>query len=61
MRSKGEANVGEVARALGGGGHRAASGFTIEGSVDDALCQALPLLKALFGDEGASESEPGSR
>ena len=51
LRSKGAHDISGVARALGGGGHRAASGFTIEGSVDDALCQALPLLKDLFAQE----------
>lgn len=53
LRSKGSHDISGVARALGGGGHRAASGFTITGSVDDALCQALPLLKALFEEADA--------
>lgn len=53
LRSKGDHDISVVARALGGGGHRAASGFTVEGSVDDALCKAMPLLKALFEIEQA--------
>ncbi len=53
LRSKGDKDISGVAKALGGGGHRAASGFTIEGSVDDALCAALPLLKALYAEEAA--------
>ena len=57
LRSKGAHDISGVARALGGGGHRAASGFTVEGTVDDALCQALPLLKALFAQEPAGEPE----
>ena len=56
LRSKGKHDISGVARALGGGGHRAASGFTFDGGVDDALCQALPLLKDLFA-ETASESD----
>ena len=51
LRAKGHHDISTVARALGGGGHRAASGFTIEGSVDDALCAAMPLLKDLFKEE----------
>lgn len=57
LRSKGDHDISTVARALGGGGHRAASGFTIEGSVDDALCKALPLLRALFAKEPTEETE----
>ncbi len=59
LRSKSGRDISGVARALGGGGHRAASGFTVEGTVDDALAAALPLLKALFahdGDEGQGAS-----
>lgn len=51
LRAKGHHDISTVARALGGGGHKAASGFTIEGSVDDALCAAMPLLKELFEKE----------
>ncbi|MDO5119108.1 MAG: bifunctional oligoribonuclease/PAP phosphatase NrnA [Coriobacteriales bacterium] len=50
LRSKTGRDISGVARALGGGGHRAASGFTIEGTVDDALSAALPLLQALFAE-----------
>lgn len=45
LRSKTSADIGQVARMLGGGGHRAAAGFTAEGSVDDVLEQVLPLLR----------------
>ena len=51
LRSKSGRDISIVARELGGGGHRAASGFTIQGTVDDALSQALPLLKALFAED----------
>lgn len=45
MRAKGDADVGSVARSFGGGGHRAAAGFTARGEltcVIDALLDALP-------------------
>lgn len=42
LRAKGdEIDVSELARAIGGGGHRAAAGFTFEGSLDEAVA-ALP-------------------
>ncbi len=45
LRSKTGADVGSVARAFGGGGHRAASGFTWEGTDrDELLARLLPLL-----------------
>lgn len=61
LRSKGSHDVSSVARALGGGGHRAASGFTVEGSVDDALCAALPLIKALLDEEAGSDRRPDAQ
>ncbi|MBP3885149.1 MAG: bifunctional oligoribonuclease/PAP phosphatase NrnA [Olsenella sp.] len=55
LRSKTDKDVSCVARALGGGGHRAAAGFTVDGDIDQALSAALPPLVALFSDdEGAS-------
>lgn len=45
LRSKTGADVGSVARTFGGGGHRAASGFTVEdSSIDAVLIDLLPLL-----------------
>lgn len=46
LRAKDGADVGAVARALGGGGHRAAAGFTIEGTLSEAIAAVLPLLPA---------------
>lgn len=61
LRSKSGRDISGVARALGGGGHRAASGFTIDGGIDDALSAALPLLHALFAqDEQPSERHDAS-
>lgn len=54
LRSKGQHDISGVARALGGGGHVKASGFTVEGTVDDALCAAMPLLKDLLEEGDAA-------
>lgn len=57
LRSKSDLDVSCIARALGGGGHRAASGFTAEGDIDEVLNQALPKLIALFDTDSASAAE----
>lgn len=44
LRSKSGADVGAVARALGGGGHAAAAGATIDGDLETAVAALLPLL-----------------
>lgn len=44
LRAKGGVDVGSVARALGGGGHRAAAGVTIDGDRETALSSVLPML-----------------
>ncbi|MHB1135218.1 MAG: DHH family phosphoesterase [Coriobacteriia bacterium] len=44
LRAKGPVDVGSVARAFGGGGHRAAAGATIEGDLEQVLSRLLPLL-----------------
>lgn len=45
LRAKGTFDVAEVARALGGGGHKAAAGFTAENTtVDEVIEQLLSLL-----------------
>ncbi|MEB3244588.1 MAG: bifunctional oligoribonuclease/PAP phosphatase NrnA [Vampirovibrionales bacterium] len=41
-------NVAEVAGQFGGGGHKMASGCTVEASMDEAKLRVLPLLKALL-------------
>lgn len=51
LRSKTDRDVSAVARSLGGGGHRAAAGFTMEGDIDEVLSEVLPGLCALFGDD----------
>jgi len=44
LRSKTGFDVGSVARALGGGGHHAASGLTLAGTIAEALDRLLPIL-----------------
>jgi len=45
LRAKTNADVGAVARALGGGGHAAAAGFTLfDTTADAALKRILPML-----------------
>ena len=44
LRSKCGFDVSSVARHFGGGGHRAASGFTFQGTIHELLPQLLPLL-----------------
>lgn len=48
LRSKADWDISRVARALGGGGHKAAAGFTSQGSIDEVLAAALPLLRNLL-------------
>lgn len=54
LRSKTGFDVGAVAREFGGGGHKAASGFTFEGAVDELLPR---LLAALPGGAAISGGE----
>lgn len=44
LRAKGKGDVATVARHFGGGGHRAAAGFTYEGSFEELRPEMLALL-----------------
>jgi bifunctional oligoribonuclease and PAP phosphatase NrnA len=44
LRSKAGFDVSAVARHFGGGGHRAASGFTFSGTLDELIPQLLAML-----------------
>lgn len=46
LRSRGGTDVGALAAELGGGGHRLASGFTFEGSADDAIVEVRKRIEA---------------
>lgn len=59
LRSKGAWDVSRVAKAVGGGGHKAAAGFTWEGDVDEALVAVLPLLKELLREEAQPSKGDG--
>lgn len=47
LRSKTGYDVSQVAFSVGGGGHKQASGATIDGPLDAARARILPLLKAV--------------
>jgi phosphoesterase RecJ-like protein len=59
LRSKGPVDVSRVACRMGGGGHKAAAGFTFEGSVDEALVSVLPSLRALLHESGEDDDDAG--
>ena len=48
LRSKSDLDISGIARAMGGGGHHAAAGFTVDGTVDEAFQAVLPLLCELY-------------
>ena len=55
LRSKGVHDVSGIAHAMGGGGHRAAAGFSATGSIDEVLDVVLPMLRALV-DGGPADT-----
>ena len=55
LRSKSGRDVSGVAAALGGGGHRAAAGFTVKGDIDAAFSAVFPLLLNLMADESKAD------
>lgn len=57
LRSKTDLDISGIARELGGGGHRAAAGFTVSKSIDETLSDALPLLINLFDESAQKESQ----
>ena len=48
LRAKGAADVGEFARRHGGGGHKAAAGFTLKTSLDEAKALVLEAADSLL-------------
>lgn len=59
LRAKGNLDVSQVARAMGGGGHPAASGFTSEHDLDETLSKVLPSLRALVRGEATPKDGAG--
>lgn len=45
LRSRGETDVGGLAAAMGGGGHRLAAGFTVHGEVENVLESVAALVE----------------
>lgn len=59
LRSKGEHDISGVARALGGGGHKAAAGFTSVQGIGATLAIVLPMLSNVInGTASAQNIEP---
>jgi len=50
MRSKGNIDVAAVARSFGGGGHAAAAGCTIKGSLNEVRANLIEKLGRLIGE-----------
>ena len=50
FRSKNGYDVGSVAMALGGGGHRQASGATVEGTLEEVRERVMPMLQKAAED-----------
>ena len=48
LRSKSDLDVGEIARYFGGGGHKNAAGFSLEGSLNQVREKVLSQLEDLF-------------
>lgn len=49
LRSRGDYDVAEVARQVGGGGHRNAAGCSFESTLPEALEMIVPRLRACLG------------
>lgn len=45
LRSRGKTDVGALAAAMGGGGHRLAAGFTAKGEVDEVRDRVLEMIE----------------
>ncbi len=56
LRAKDDTDVASVARELGGGGHRAAAGFTYKACVSKAAEELLARVDALFAAEVAKDA-----
>lgn len=55
LRAKGNHDISGVAAALGGGGHKAAAGFTSKESIDATLATVLPLLIDVLNEANTSQ------
>ena len=61
LRSKGQIDVGEVAKRFGGGGHKNASGCTVDGTLPEVRTQVIPLVvEAINRSEPAGDAGGGT-
>ena len=60
LRSKNSIDVSRVAVQFGGGGHKAAAGFTVEGDLDEVFASVLPKLQELYGVVASDLDNTGS-
>jgi len=60
LRSKGDIDVGRVARSFGGGGHKNASGCTLQGPLERARAQMLERVQPEVEAHAAAIVLPGS-
>ncbi|MES1211318.1 MAG: DHHA1 domain-containing protein, partial [Acidobacteriota bacterium] len=60
LRSRGEIDVEKIARQHGGGGHRNAAGFALEGDIDELRRRVVELLAGALPapGEAAGSDEP---
>lgn len=58
LRAKTDIDISQVARDMGGGGHAAAAGFSVQGNIDEVLSMVLPRLHALL--DGSEEGGTGA-
>ena len=56
FRAKGNADVAALAAELGGGGHKAAAGFTVEGDIEHALSVVRTVLDGASPFDAAEQS-----
>lgn len=59
LRAKGDVNVAAIAAQVGGGGHKAAAGFSLEGTIDDAFERVMPLIEQALAEESAAAKDDG--
>lgn len=50
LRAKQSADIGAVAKAMGGGGHRLAAGFSTQEPLEQVRARLMPLLKKALAD-----------
>lgn len=60
LRSKGAIDVGDVAKRFGGGGHKNASGCTVDGSLPEVRAQVIPLVVEAINRSDAAGGAGGA-